>query len=236
MAASLPSGSVRLSSPVKSIRQDDQGCSAETSDGRIYRSRKVIVSVPTALYPSIKFNPPLPAAKNNLGESTALGYYSKMVLVYDAPWWREAGLSGVMDSLIGPIGFTRDTCSEEDGQYSLTCFLVGEFGRKWSGVSTESRQKQVLDQIRTVFGIKAAKIPAPITIHEMDWMKEEWIRGHRALSPPGVMTSDSGRCIRDEFKNIHFVGTETSVHFKGYMEGAVRSGIRGASEVIKALR
>ncbi|WXC48691.1 hypothetical protein QX201_008400 [Fusarium graminearum] len=51
---------------------------------------------------------------------------------------------------------------------------------------------------------------------------------------PGLLTSDSGKALREFYGRIHFVGTETSLVWKGYMEGAVRSGVRGAKEVIKA--
>jgi monoamine oxidase len=34
---------------------------------------------------------------------------------------------------------------------------------------------------------------------------------------------------------VHFVGTETASEWKGYMEGAVRAGERGAKEVVEAL-
>ena len=47
--------------------------------------------------------------------------------------------------------------------------------------------------------------------------------------------SDVGKALRAPFEAIHFVGTETSFEWKGYMEGAVRSGERGAREVIMAL-
>lgn len=47
--------------------------------------------------------------------------------------------------------------------------------------------------------------------------------------------TDVGKALRAPFQAIHFVGTETSFEWKGYMEGAVRSGERGAAEVIEAL-
>ena len=42
-----------------------------------------------------------------------------------------------------------------------------------------------------------------------------------------VLRAPSGR--------VHFVGTETAYEWKGYMEGAVRSGKRGAQEVLVAM-
>lgn len=47
--------------------------------------------------------------------------------------------------------------------------------------------------------------------------------------------SEVGKALRESFEAIHFVAIETSFEWKGYMEGAVRSGERGAAEVIEAL-
>ncbi|KAK7510032.1 uncharacterized protein IWZ02DRAFT_437535 [Phyllosticta citriasiana] len=52
---------------------------------------------------------------------------------------------------------------------------------------------------------------------------------------PGVLTS-VGQALKEPVGNVHFVGTETSDVWRGYMEGAVRSGIGGAEEVIEALQ
>lgn len=41
--------------------------------------------------------------------------------------------------------------------------------------------------------------------------------------------------LRTAHGKVHFVGTETAYEWKGYMDGALRSGIRGAEEVARAL-
>ncbi|KAI1659171.1 hypothetical protein F4813DRAFT_354078 [Daldinia decipiens] len=53
---------------------------------------------------------------------------------------------------------------------------------------------------------------------------------------PGVLTSLGSDVLRAPVGNIHLVGTGTAVVWKGYMDGAVRSGQRGAEEVITSLR
>jgi monoamine oxidase len=159
-----------------------------------------------------------------------------MIFVFEKPWWRNANLSGIFNSDTGPISFSRDTCVEEDKQYSITCFLVGDKGRKWSKYSKAARRKQAEDQFYAVFGKVVADIPEPINVIEKEWIKDAWARGAPCpFMPPAIMTSDAGMAIRSEFGNVHFVGTETALIWKGYMEGAVRSGIRGAAEVVQAL-
>ncbi len=51
---------------------------------------------------------------------------------------------------------------------------------------------------------------------------------------PGQLTRFE-HVLRAPSGPIHFVGTETAFEWKGYMEGAVRSGERGAQEVLLAL-
>ena len=242
LAGTLPSRLVLLSHPVSSISQVPGGLCTVTSATKSFsiQCRKVIVSVPTPLYRHIKFSPPLPQQKTAVTCHTELGYYAKALLIYSHPWWRDLNLSGVSNSVIGPVGFTRDTCSEEDRQFSLTCFIVASLGRRWSRLSAAERQDQVLAQIATMFGAASSEgtkaVPAPVQIIEQEWVKEEWSEG--APSPVMALGSLSkGGMVRitEPFMNVHFVGTETADVWRGYMDGAVRSGERGAKEVVELL-
>lgn len=216
--------------------QTDDHAIIQTSNGKLYVAEKVIISVPTPLLRQIKFYPPLPRAKSLLSQSTKLGYYSKTILLYAEPWWRHANLSGVFSSNHGPISFTRDTCVPEAKQYSITCFHVGEPGRQWSKLGAQERRDVVMTQFRQAFGTVVKDIPEPINVIEKEWTKDPWAQGNpNPVMLPGVMTSAIGQSIREPYRNVHFVGTETSYVWKGYMEGAVRSGIRGAKEVISEL-
>jgi monoamine oxidase len=58
------------------------------------------------------------------------------------------------------------------------------------------------------------------------------------VMPPEVLDSLDGearRSIGKPWGNVHFVGTETADMWQGYMEGAIRSGLRGARESIALL-
>ncbi|KAJ0309878.1 hypothetical protein Brms1b_008917 [Colletotrichum noveboracense] len=197
--------------------------------------KKVLLSVPSTLYLLIEFTPSLPATKEALSKSK-LGYYSKTIFVFKKPWWRDAGFSGAIASDTGPIVFSRDTCVPNDKQYSITCFHVAEPGKQWSKLRAEDRREAVLKLFRAMFSTVVDDVPEPINIIEKEWTKDPWARG--APSPvmgPGVLTSDAGKAVREPVGHIHFIGTEASLVWKGYMEGAVQSGIRGAKEVIADL-
>jgi monoamine oxidase len=199
-----------------------------------FQCRRVIVPVPTSLYHQILFKPALPKGKATLSDNTATGYYTKVIYVFKEPWWQTAGLSGVLDSDKGPIIFTRDTSIPVDDQWSITCFLVGDKGRNWSKLPRAVRLQQAWEQFSRSFG-EFVDVPAPTNTLEMDWTKEAFFLGAPCpITTPGVLTK-VGSELATPVGRVHFVGTETSREWRGYMEGAVRSGQRGGAEVVKAL-
>jgi monoamine oxidase len=94
----------------------------------------------------------------------------------------------------------------------------------------------VLRQIKRVFGpFVDEAVPEPLAITEHEWLRDLWAQGCPCpVSPPGVMT-DFGHALRTSHGKVHFVGTETAFEWKGYVDGAVISGERGAKEVIQVL-
>jgi monoamine oxidase len=51
---------------------------------------------------------------------------------------------------------------------------------------------------------------------------------------PGTLL-DFGEALREPVGRIHPAGTETSTYWAGYMDGAVRSGRRAATDVLGSL-
>ena len=118
--------------------------------------------------------------------------------------------------------------------------MVGDPGRRWSKWSTAERKRLVREQFDSFFGEAAravgVEVPSPLQIIEKEWVKDPWATGAPSpVTTPGMLVEDAGKAIREPWRNVHFVGTETAHVWKGYMEGAVRSGIRGAHEVIADL-
>lgn len=194
------------------------------------------MSVPTPLYQEIDFSPPLPLAKRELSKANRLGYTCKVMVSYSQPWWRAHNLTGILQSFEGPISVTRDSSVDEKGAYSLTCFVVGQPGRELSKASQKERFEAVLAQIKKVYSpFVDGKVLEPIAIVEHEWAKDQWAQGCPCpAAPPGAMTK-FGHALRTPHGKVHFIGTETAFEWKGYMDGAIRSGERGAKEVIFAL-
>ncbi|CAK7202873.1 hypothetical protein SEUCBS139899_005600 [Sporothrix eucalyptigena] len=231
----LKEGTVTLSSPVQSITQTDGLVKVVSARGD-FVCKRVIVSVPTPLYKEIAFSPPLPAAKAALASANRLGFINKVIVRYAAPWWHQHGLCGMLQSFAkySPISVTRDSSVASKGQYSLTCFVAGSAGREASKLSKEERFRVVTEQIQATLG-GGKPAPAPLGFEEHEWAHDQWAQGCPCpAAPPGAMTQYE-HALRSIHGKVHFVGTETAYEWKGYMDGALRSGIRGGGEVVSAL-
>src|SRR6185312_2439292 len=109
--------------------------------------------------------------------------------------------------------------------------LVGGVeARRWNDSSPSARRTAVLRDFAQLCG----DARSPQDYVEKNWSDEEWTRGCPVgFLPPGVLL-DYGTAIREPVGRIHWAGTETSTYWSGYMDGAVRSGERAATEVMDA--
>lgn len=202
----------------------------------------MILSIPTTSYGSIVFDPPLPPGKEILADKAHPSWVTKVAVLYDTPWWREAGLSGSIESTKGPVISTRENCSEEDGLYAVECFIGGDAGRGWFDLPDEMKGTVVLGQLAEVFGAdlggaEGASIPDPVRMFPKNWdMETKMNEGPVEIVSVGILSGEAGKSKCNPCGNIHFVGAQTARMWRGQMEGAVRSGMRGAQEVIAGLR
>lgn len=240
LASELPEDTIHLAKPVTTIDQTSKDAVSVFTPYGLMQARKVIVSLPTPAYKSIHFEPPLPGDKLVLAESGQFNYYTKVMIAFKRPFWIERGFCGLAQSFLGPAAVVRDVSIPDENQWVLGCFMSGDNGRKWSLLPRGERLEQALAQIARLYATPADRETVDenfIEVIDYDWSTETYA-GWGCPSPalgPGVLDT-VGHALRTPAGHIHFVGVETAGEFKGWMEGAVRSGRRGAKEVIEALK
>lgn len=240
LASSLPDGTVRLSTPIKAVVQQGTGepILVQSTGGRFFSGRKVITTIPGPALRSISFHPQLPPVKQLWAESLSYGYYTKAMMEFKSPFWVEAGMCGLINSFTGPAAVIRDTSSPEDNKHVLTCFMGADYGREWSALPTNAeKEASLLKQLTTLYGINNLKDQF-VSLTYYEWTQDEWSGWGCPCTalPPGVLDTVGGDSLREPAGDLHFAGTETAGEWKGYMEGAVRSGERAAAEVVKGLK
>jgi monoamine oxidase len=222
---------VVLNAPVRSITHSGPSVTVATDAGA-WRGKVVIVAMAPALAGRIDYDPPLPGARDQLTQRVPQGSAIKYEAVYPTPFWRSRGLSGYANSDRSPIRLTYDNSPPSGTPGVLLGFATGQDARRLTTMGAGARRKAVLGAFTRLFGAKATH---PRMLIEHNWSEEPWTRGcYEGYLPPGVWT-DYGHALRAPIGRIHWAGTETSEKFMGYMDGAVRSGERAASEVRSAL-
>ncbi|KAK5061378.1 hypothetical protein LTR84_007920 [Exophiala bonariae] len=241
MAQKLIAGSLKLQSPVVSITQAASNGSVSvttrSADTRTFQARRVIISVPTPVYKTIAFSPQLPPAKTAVTNRTRYGFYTKYNVTFRRPFWLDKNHCGLAQSFIGPISVIRDTSLDDGKTYCLTCFMGGKFGRKWAAQDAEGKKRSVLKQVADIFADGTDISDLFVEAFESPWMEEEYSGWGCPcpVTPPGVL-AEAWDAMCAPFGNLHFVGTELSRVWRGYMEGAVRSGSSGAAETLLGLK
>lgn len=217
-----------LSSPVRRIAQDSSGVTVY-SDKATVKAGSVIVTGPPSLSAGIRYEPDLPPIRAQLLQRFPQGSVIKCEAVYDRPFWRDHGLAGQVTSDTGPVRVTFDNSPPDGSPGVLLGFIEGHDARVFGQVSPAERQAAVVANFVTYFGPEAAH---PRGFIEMNWSTELWTRGcYVGFTPPGVLL-DYGEAIRAPVGRMHFAGAETSDYWNGYMDGAVRSGVRAAHEAL----
>ncbi|MFJ9626278.1 flavin monoamine oxidase family protein [Streptomyces sp. NPDC101175] len=226
-------GRVRLGEPVLSLRQSAHGVEAHT--GRtLVRARRAVVAVPPAAVGHIAFDPALPAGRQGWIRHTPMGRVAKVHAVYEEPFWRPAGRSGIA-TLYGdsPVGVVFDNSPEDASHGVLVAFVYGDRLDRWSARADTERRRAVLDALSAVAGPRAAR---PVDYVEKIWPRTgRTIGGYECFVTPGGWTRHGRDGWRQPSGLVHWAGTETASVWNGYIDGAISSGERAAAEVIGAL-
>jgi monoamine oxidase len=218
---------VRLGQPVARIRQDDQGVEVAAETGFVARAKYAVIAMPPAAAARLVYDPVLPPARRDLHARAPMGRYYKVIVTYEKPFWRDAGFSGEVASVRGPIVAAYDD-DPGDNTGAILGFIGGDAALRWRALPADGRRKAVLDCLARWFGT-AALTPTAYGYH--DWSEERFTGGAPvAVLGPGVL-SRVGTALREPCGRIYWAGTEAAEKWTGYMDGAIRAGETAAGAV-----
>jgi monoamine oxidase len=216
---------VRPGSPVRRVSQDG----TVTTDGGRITADRVVVALAPAMAARIEFDPPLPPAREALHQRMPMGAAMKAFAVYESPWWREHGLSGLAFDDRGWVQMVVDTSPPGPGAPGvLMAFVMGAPALALATRSPDARRAAALDAMAALLGPEARR---PAAFGDFSWHHEPYSRG----GPTGLMAPGTlgmlGPALREPVGRVHWAGTETATEWAGYMEGAIQAGERAAQEV-----
>jgi len=220
---------VRLSQPVRTVKQDESGVEVTTEPGLVVRAKYAVIAMPPVAAGRIVYDPPLPPPRRDLQERAPMGRYYKVIVTYDKPFWRDAGFSGEVASVRGPIVAAYDD-DPGDGTGAILGFIGGDAARAWAVLPADQQKQAVLGCLARWLG-EAAWHPTAYGFN--DWTAERFTGGAPvACLAPGTL-SRVGAALRTPCGRIHWAGTEAALKWTGYMDGAIRAG-EAASVAVSA--
>lgn len=232
LAKRIGEGNIVLNAPVKKVVGTEEGYKVEWEGGSM-TAKKVIIAMPPPTIEKITFEPALPEKRRKLNEGMQMGQMGKAIAIYEKPFWREKDLNAQVFPDEGIVGMTFDN-SPEDGSFgALLGFFQGDGMRRVEKMSLEEIKEKVIAELVRHFGPKAAEVTDFVV---QRWGLEEHLWGGPTAVAPKNVFAQYGAVLREPVGGIHFAGTETSEHWPGYMDGAIRSGKRVADEILQSFK
>jgi monoamine oxidase len=230
MAAALGSR-VRYGVPVVRLARERDAVGVaylENGAAKTVRARRVVLAVPFSTLREIAIAPPFSADKTRAVIDLPYFPATRFLLQTKTRFWHALGLSGTART--DQPAETWDAAYEQLADRGLIASTVGgELGR---AIARMTRADAVTNGV----ALSVATFPSMRAAFEKGsvyrWAVDPWARGAFAVFTPGQMSGMMPLLARPEGR-VHFAGEHTSA-WMGWMEGAIESGDRAASEVLTA--
>ena len=219
---------VRYGSPVTRVVQEDSGVLVTNGTGASTEELKgsyLICTVPLPVIDQIVFEPTLSEEKRAAFEALTYEDVTRVYVQYADRIWEGHGLNGWGLSLVGGFWeFWHPTWNQEGPRGLLMSYLYGDMARTVAAMEPGTIVPEFIDRFDGFF-------PGSSEVAEhgtyFAWEHQPWIGAAFAPYDPPFeehpeLASPEGR--------IHFAGEHASGE-RGWMQGALQSGLRAASEI-----
>ena len=227
MAAAL-GGRVRVGAPVSRVEHRADRVRVFTAAGAPPTDAAwLVVATPMQPLRRVTFSPALPAALAAAVDGLDLGHAVKVTREYTVPFWTVKGYSGfTLTDLPFAVAWSP-TDSQTTTRGLLTEFITGDAAVQAAAMAPDVRVREFLRQLDEVYPDGVPFVTGRVATTA--WANEPYTGGGYAAFKPGQMAPFFAT-IRAGAGRIRFAGEHTC-ELAGYMESAVRSGHRVASEI-----
>ena len=211
---------IRLGTAARSIEHDEDGVRVRTDDGEVVADA-VIVAVPMAVLRELPFSPALPGYLRSAWQRAGIAHNAKLHLPLTAPapasavqsvpgryWtWTATDGSGQVQPVLHAFAGTEE---------GLAALHISSGPHTWARDVAALRPELAIDTDRALLTA---------------WNDDPWAgESYTALTVEQSPGDD--QLIGAPVGRVHFAGEHTAGSWAGLMEGALRSGVRAADEVL----
>ena len=238
LAAALAS-QITTNKPLTAIRLNSTGTYTLSFGGSTVTYDHVVLALPFSLLRSVNYSragfEPL---KVTAIEELPMGTNSKLHVEFNDRFWYAAGNNGNTYADTGYQNTWEVSRAQGGGKGKgiLVDYTGGNIGASFGGSSTpSSRAPEFMSQLQPLFpGTDVASHWTGRATIDF-WTGYKWTKGSYSYWKVGQYTKFSGM-EKMRQGNCHFAGEHTSQDSQGYLNGAVETGERAASEILDDLK
>lgn len=231
----LPADRVHLGVRVSAMVLTEHGVSLTLVDGvgaaRTMLASHVIAALPPRLLEhTVSFSPAVDDALASRWRATPtwMAPHAKFFALYDRAFWREAGLSGTAQSMVGPLPEIHDATTAS-GKAALFGF-VGVSADQRRQLGQDALAHACVDQLVRLFGPEAQYPRATLV---KDWAADPLTATPLDRVPGGHPVVTNEPWVTGAWSTrLTLGGSEVSATEPGYLAGAVVAGAAAAARVI----
>lgn len=239
LAKDLPTERVLLRTRVASMALSDEGilttCVRSDGSSLPLLAKHVIAALPPRSFEaSVAFSPAQEPemARRWRDTPTWMAPHAKFFAFYERPFWREAGLSGTAQSMVGPLVEIHDATTAS-GRAALFGFL-GVVAEQRLALGEATLAGACVGQLVRLFGPQAAEPSATLF---KDWAADALTATPADRVAEGHFAPDSLPWVTGPWRaRLTLAGSETSPTDPGYLAGAVAAAQRAVDETLAKLR
>ncbi len=238
LAGGLPDDRLHLGSRVTLVQLGDSDVTltisrADGSELSVTASQVIAALPPRLLEATISFTPAVDSATARHWRETPtwMAPHAKFFALYDRPFWREAGLSGTAQSMVGPLAEIHDATTAS-GNAALFGFLgIGAHQRR--SIGEAALAQACVRQLARLFGPEALNIRATIF---KDWAADALTATAEDRNAGGHPMPYEGPWVTGAWQHcLSLAGSETGASDPGYLAGAISAARRAVTETIERL-
>lgn len=232
LAYKIGSENISLNQVISKIEKQDNYINIINEQNEEISADILISTVPPKLFAkTISCVPSLPEGVLNIFKTTQtwMEGSTKFGVEYKTPFWKKNGQAGTVFSQSSIIPEMYDHTNFEENKFALKGFLNGSATQ----FSKEERNKKVIATLVKFFGEEAK--------NHAGYFDNVWEKEKFTFSPSDDFLYSHQNNGHHVFQNSYwenqlwFAGTETSMNYGGYMEGAIQSAQNTTHRILKNL-
>jgi monoamine oxidase len=238
MASRIGTASIKRGHELTAIKENTDGTYALSfANGVRATADKVVCAIPfSILRSSVDISRAgFKALKRTAIAEQGMGTNSKLNVQFSERHWTALGNNGDTTADTGYQNTWEVSRAQAGRSGILVDFTGGDIGAGFGTGTPDARARQFCAQLEPVLPGITSRYNGKATVDF--WPGYRWTKGSYSYWKVGQYTRFAGveREVEGRTGACHFAGEHTSIDFQGYLQGAVETGERAASEILADL-